>query len=86
MKTFLVNLLILSVNSFFINRNNIIKNKKFTYNSVRYENNDSQNYLNSLNRTNTNKNLGIGLFFNENDNLEDMNYACEFKDQNGDKF
>ena len=67
MKTFLLNLSILSVNSFLINSNHKLKNKKFNYNSVRYENNDSQNYLNSLNRTNTNKNLGIGLFFNEGD-------------------
>ena len=26
------------------------------------------------------------ILLNEEENLEDMNYACEFKDQNGDKF
>ena len=63
MKYFLATIF-LSVNAYsFIISNNILNKKVLR--SVRYENNDSENYLNSLN--NTNQNLGIGLFFNRDD-------------------
>ena len=67
MRLFLIiNFFVINSNSFLFNKN-IFYDKRHKLNSIRYENYDSKNYLNSLNKTNENQNLGIGLFFNNND-------------------
>ena len=67
MRLFLIiNFFVINSNCFLFNKN-IFYDKMHKLNSIRYENYDSRNYLNSLNKTNENQNLGIGLFFNNND-------------------